>query len=251
MVNINLPLNRLVEKYSDNIKSIAHVGAHLGQEVDIYLKIKKTSIHLFEPQYDVWNQLQEKVKNYNNIFAYNLALGSSSGEEKLYKASSNDGASSSILKPELHTKVQPNIHFENMEVINVKRFDELNIHGVNFLTIDVQGFELEVIKGFGDFLSEVDFIFTEINKDFLYEKNVLVKDLDIFLEIEGFIRVNTFWDPYLSYGDAFYIRSSMVKKYKKKFLYAKKKYQDSFINKFFLKVSHPKKMYFKLKNLLN
>jgi len=85
----------------------------------------------------------------------------------------------------------------------------------------------------------------------LYEKNVLVKDLDIFLEIEGFIRVNTFWDPYLSYGDAFYIRSSMVKKYKKKLLYAKKKYQDSFINMFFLKVSHPKKMYFKLKNLLN
>lgn len=251
MVNINIPLSRLVEKYSDNIKSIAHVGAHLGQEVDIYLKIKKASIHLFEPQNDVWHQLQEKVKNYNNIFAYNLALGSSSGEEKLYKASSNDGASSSILKPELHKKVHTNIHFENLEVINVKRFDELDIRGVNFLTIDVQGFELEVIKGFGDLLSEVDFVFTEINKDFLYENNVLVEDLDVFLDSEGFIRVNTFWDPFLPYGDAFYIRSSMIKKYKKKFLYAKKKYQDSFINIFFLKFLHPRKIYYKLKNLLN
>ena len=46
--------------------------------------------------------------------------------------------------------------------------------------MDVQGFELEVLKGFGNELNLVKFIFTEVNRDYLYENNVLIYDLDRF-----------------------------------------------------------------------
>ena len=250
MQKINKELDRIIRKHSQHIKNLAHVGAHLGQEVQIYKNVNIQNIHLFEPQKDVWEKLNENVKNYENIITYNFALGSSTKTEKLFKTSSNNGASSSILKPKLHKEIQKNIKFEEVENIEIKRFDELNISDINFLTIDVQGFELEVIKGFGDCLNQVDFIFSEINKKFLYENNVLIKDLDKYLGSNDFIRAATFWDPYLPYGDAFYIRSKYLTSYQKIYLKVKKLYQDSFINILFLKLIHPKKLIYKIKKLI-
>jgi hypothetical protein len=44
--------------------------------------------------------------------------------KKLYKADSNLGASSSILKPLLHQEVHEEITFSETEEINIFRYDE-------------------------------------------------------------------------------------------------------------------------------
>ena len=137
---------------------------------------------------------------------FNFALVSENKIVELNKSSTIDGASSSILQPGLHKTLHEEIMFLDKEKVELKRFDSLDIEGVNFLTIDVQGFELEVINGFGEMISQLDFIYTEINRDYVYKENVLIEDLDYKLEKEGFIRLKTFWDGYLPYGDAFYIK---------------------------------------------
>ena len=48
--------------------------------------------------------------------------------------------------------------------------------------MDVQGYELEVLKGFGNYIKSVEYIFTEVNRDYLYEENVLINELDEFLK---------------------------------------------------------------------
>ena len=55
-----------------------------------------------------------------------------------------------MLSPEIHLVVQPDINFVDTEEIQIKRFDSLDLDTLNFLTLDVQGFELEVLKGFGE-----------------------------------------------------------------------------------------------------
>ena len=97
------------------------------------------------------------------------------------------------------------------EIIEVKRFDSLEIETLNFLTLDVQGFELEVLKGFGNKLNEVEFIFTEINTKQLYKDNALVTDLDHYLEKFNFVRVITNVDSFNFFGDAFYVKKTNPK----------------------------------------
>ena len=180
-----------LEKFKNEINGIIHVGAHLGQEVDEYLKFNANKIYLFEPQIEIFNNLVKKMNNYKNVECFNIGLGSENHSSTLFKSDGNEGKSSSILEPSYHLKVQPDIQFNEREKITVQRFDGLGIDTLNFLTIDVQGYELEVIKGFGDSLNDVEFIFTEINTKDLYSNNALVKDLDKYLKQYNFIRIFT------------------------------------------------------------
>ena len=103
-----------------------------------------------------------------------------------------------------------------------KKFEDLEISDIDFLLMDVQGFELEVLKGFGNELNLVKFIFTEVNRDYLYENNVLIYDLDRFLKSKDFIRVWTSWRTAdMPWGDAFYIKTNKIGKFKIKLLLIK------------------------------
>jgi hypothetical protein len=74
------------------------------------------------------------------------------------------------------------------------------------INIDVQGYELEVFKGGKDFLNEVDYIITEVNRDEVYKGCAKIDELDSFLAPYGFNRVETTWDGG-TWGDAFYIKT--------------------------------------------
>ena len=63
----------------------------------------------------------------------------------------------------------------------------------------------EVLKGFGKKLKDVQFIYTEVNRDYLCENNVLVNDLDAFLKSQNFLRVWTSWRRADMLGDVFYM----------------------------------------------
>jgi FkbM family methyltransferase len=239
-------LNNFLKKFSEQINGVIHVGAHKGQEVLEYVKTTDNLI-LFEPQKNIYQQLLKNTNEFNNIACYNFALGSKNENRKLYKSDGNEGLSSSLLTPELHLKVQPNIGFKESEEIIVKRFDSLGLSTLNFLTIDVQGFELEVIKGFGEELEKVDFIFTEINTKNLYSNNALVHDIDNYLKSYNFIRVYTYVDCFNFFGDAFYIKKTN-KKYKKSMLNDIKNLMA--ISNFYLKTKqlfYPKRV---IKNLI-
>lgn len=199
---------------------MSHFGAHLGQEVPTYIEKKIPYIHLFEPQSDIFNQLVKKFKNYNNCFFYNFGLGNNETLVKLYLEKTRK-ESSSILKPANHLILHPEIIFEGTEEIQIKKYDSLKIKEVNFLNIDIQGYELEALKGCNDSLINIDYIYTEINREEVYENCANLNELDLFLDSHGFIRVETVWWENFAWGDAFYIKKHYLKKntlYFKKFI---------------------------------
>jgi len=231
-----------LQMFSDDIDGIIHVGAHLGQEVKDYRKFNLNKIILFEPQKEIFNRLASNVKGLNNVVCYNFGLGAKNEKKVLYKSKENNGLSSSVLYPELHLSVQPKISFDDSEEIEIKRFDSLEIDSLKFLAIDVQGFELEVLKGFGKELEKVEFIFTEINTKYLYRNNVLVSDIDRYLKEFNFERIYTNLDCFNYYGDALYIKTTN-KKYKKNFI--KKLINRIVISNYYLhlkKITEPKKL---------
>ena len=163
---------------------------------------------MFEPQKEVYKKLFSKLGLIPNLIIENKALGSSSGTMNMYTEQANDGQSSSLLAPQLHCIQYPGIKFngtEEVEVITLNEYFTDKIFNYNLLTLDVQGYELEVLKGSTDILLKVDYILCEVNRAELYKNCPMVEDIDSFLNEYGFKREITSWDGY-TWGDALYTK---------------------------------------------
>lgn len=206
-----IDFNFLIQKYSLNINGVIHAGAHHGQEYIYYKQNNINDIIFFEPVQSTFKVLQDNLKNDQNVICVNKALGSENKKTLIYTTPQHDGQSSSILEPHLHTQQYPNIKFTSQEEIEVIKLDDYmkeNALGNNFnlLTMDVQGYELEILKGSTKTLEHVDYIYTEINTNYLYKNCVLVGELDEFLSKFNFRRVETNL-THVTWGDAFYLKT--------------------------------------------
>tara|TARA_B100000963_G_scaffold295000_1_gene265811 strand:- start:215 stop:829 length:615 start_codon:yes stop_codon:yes gene_type:complete len=196
----------LKNKYRMNIKGIIHIGGHYGEEITDYLREGIQNILVFEPLNENFDILTEKVKDLNaNIEGYQVALGSKPGEYKMY-VSDNEKQSSSILKPKVHLTHHPHVKFPSVETVEVHLLDDYNCYDYNFINMDVQGYELEVLRGGLETLKQVDYVYCEVNRDEVYEHNAYVQEIDEFLSDYDMIRVETDWAGDI-WGDALYIKS--------------------------------------------
>jgi hypothetical protein len=81
--------------------------------------------------------------------------------------------------------------------------------GTVLVNLDVQGVELPVLQGFGALLDTVDYIYTEVNTEEVYENCALLVQLQQFLEDRGFRLVDLRMTR-SGWGDAFFIQSGLV-----------------------------------------
>ena len=242
-------LEKILQKYKKNINGIIQVGAHIGQQVETFLEIKNIDIHLFEPQKEPLEVLK-KYKSYPNIFIHEFGLGNTNKKLKLYISDKKKGVSSSILKPKLHTKYFPEVKFNDYEKIEVRKFSDLeNING-NFLMLDVQGYELEVLKGFENKINNLDYIYSEISIKEFYEENTLINELDKFMSLKGFIRAKTFLYPNIPMGDALYINKKNLTKFNIFFYIFKSRFQVTKIYRTFNFFRDRKKAIYSLKSYI-
>ena len=195
----------IVKKYNMNINGIIHIGAHYGEEIVDYINEGIQNVILFEPLSDNFDILHENSQNLNaNIEAYQVALGSEPGEATMY-VSDNEKQSSSILKPKVHLSHHPDVKFPSKEKVEVHLLDEYDCHNYNFLNMDVQGYELEVLKGGSETLKNIDYVYCEVNRDEVYENNAYIEELDEYLANYNMSRVETVWSGGI-WGDALYIK---------------------------------------------
>jgi len=202
-----LDFNKMIEKYSIQLKGVLHVGAHYGQEYDLYKQFDIPVI-FFEPTPSSFRILESKVGDDINIECYQCALGNVNGKIDMNVEVVNQGQSSSILKPKKHLQQYPHITFNQIQEVAIFRLEDLIIDfpKYNFMNIDVQGYELEVLKGASGVLPDIDYIISEVNCDEVYEGCPDVSELDSFLSSFGFVRVETDWAGGI-WGDALYIKN--------------------------------------------
>lgn len=202
-----ISFSEIIKKYNTNITGIIHIGAHYGEEICDYIANGVSDIILFEPLSDNFNILEKNVKNLNaNIVGHQVALGSTPGNATMY-VSSNEKQSSSILKPKVHLTHHPNVSFPSTEIVEVKTLDQFETSNFNFINMDVQGYELEVLKGASKTLTHIDYVYCEVNRDEVYENNAFIEQIDEYLSHYNLIRVETDWGGQI-WGDALYIRGS-------------------------------------------
>jgi FkbM family methyltransferase len=200
-----ISFTNLKKKYNMNITGIIHIGGHYGEELKEYVRQGIQEIVIFEPLEKNFDILFENVNDLNaNIIGYQVALGAEEKNVEMY-VSNNDALSSSILKPKVHLTQYSNIKFEEREMVEMKTLDSFNLDQFNFINMDVQGYELEVLKGSTETLKNVDYVYCEVNRDEVYENNAYIEDIDQFLTQYNMIRVETDWQGD-TWGDALYIK---------------------------------------------
>lgn len=175
------------------VKGVIQIGANSGQEVGEILSFTKNVV-LIEP---IPHLAQKLKKRYPNCLVLECALGSSDEEMDFYIAS-NNGQSSSLLKPLNHVKYYPEIKFGETIKVNVKKFntiskeENINIDDFNVVISDAQGYDLECLKGFGDEIKKFDLIISEYIDSNLYENNGNLESFINYLVPMGFQFVKTF-----------------------------------------------------------
>lgn len=204
-----LDFNQIYEKYNLNVKGVVHIGAHYGQEDHFYNQKNIKNVIYFEPLKKNFEVLKNNVPNERII--HNIALGNETKLIEMYVESNNQGMSSSVLKPKLHVDQYPHIVFNEKEMVQMDKLDniEFNRENYNFINIDVQGYELEVFKGSEKTLENIDYIISEINRDSLYENCTLVEELKEYLSKFGFKLVEENWAG-TTWGDGFFIKNNKL-----------------------------------------
>jgi len=199
----------IYNKYDMKINGVVHVGAHYGEEIDQYLEKDITKIICFEPL-DENLKVLKNLHQDKNILIFPYALGEEEKEVSMY-VSDNNAESSSILKPKKHLENHPNVIFDKEQNgIKMKTMNSFKneIIGCNYLSMDVQGYEYQVLLGASDVLNQFDFIYCEVNRDETYENNYLIDEIDSLLSKYNFVRSETDWAGGI-WGDALYVK--MVK----------------------------------------
>lgn len=223
-------LKRISEDYKLNIKGVLHIGAYDGSEYHLYKKLGIRDMIFFEPCLSNFTRLKKKLgnktkksllrriagkflnKNFEKeVLLVKKALGNDNQKISINIETENGGASNSILAPKLHLEEYPEIKFDQKEEVDMIKLDDF-LQDVkkdyNFLAIDVQGYELEVLKGAKESLEKIDAIISEVNNEETYANCVLIDELDAFLLEQNFVRREVMWNSVGFWGDALYTKKT-------------------------------------------
>jgi FkbM family methyltransferase len=209
----------------------ADVGARGGPPQN-WLRSGSNVVYVcFEPDPEEARNLERDFTQ-NDIYkaiVINKALGSETGTQTLHLTKFRP--SSSILEPnhELLKNMADGDFYEVEKKIPVSITpldsvaDSAGIT-VDFLKIDVQGYELEVLKGANKMLDHVMACELEVSFIEIYKNQPFFADLDQFMRSRGFFLADLerFWwrskgmplqiqeRGILSYGNAFYLKTSVM-----------------------------------------
>lgn len=205
-----LNFHSLVSKYNIKSDGVIVVGAHFGEEHPDYVAAGIKRFVYIEPCAAAFNVLKNKFSAHHHIQLFNYACGEVECEQVMYTGSQNEGQSNSLLKMAKHTQIHPGITLPNTELVTVKRLDSLGLahKGYQLLVMDCQGFEGRVLKGAAETLKQMNYVYTEVNKDFVYENCTLVDELDELLH--EFDRVETGQWVGGMWSDSLYIRKTKI-----------------------------------------
>lgn len=192
--------------FSLDIRGAIHIGAHHAEEKEWYTSNNIKNIIWIDANPTYYDIIKQKVNNDIIIIS-----GVGSENKKMKFNISNNGQSSSVLEFGTHSQNHPGVFYIDSIEVDVKTMEtiyeenNINRHDYNFLNMDIQGYELEALKGFGDILNYFDYIYTEINTNEVYKNCPLISDLDEYLIKFGFERVITEITPW-NWGDALYVK---------------------------------------------
>ena len=196
-----------------DIDKIIDIGAHKGEFLEKMLKIEKVNFfYAFEPQKIVFKELNEKFSRNKKIKLFNYAMDKEITNKKLkINKLSMTSSLAEINDKSLYLRfknflTRTKSNFEDEYEVQTNTIDKI-FEGVKLqktlLKIDVEGFEINVIKGSLVKLKEIPFILLE-NQFGNHYKNNDFNDVIKLLSEKNFRICKKFVFPTMHYQDVLF-----------------------------------------------
>ncbi len=184
----------LIAQFLPKAPIILEAGGHYGHDTLAFAsKWPKAKIISFEANPSTFEKLFEKTSWVPNIHVLNLALNSFNGKAVLHVCSmataisSADEGASSLLETSDWMKEDYAGHKIEVPCVVLDDWCEENrIDHVDFMWLDLEGLELQILKSSPKILETVKVIYTETNFRWFRKEMTQYVDLRTFLEKAGF-----------------------------------------------------------------
>lgn len=171
---------------------VLDVGAHHGWFFHCWLDwCPKATVHAFEPTEESFVQMQNNYGDDPRVNLVQVGIGEVKGEMPL-NILADSQVSNSFLAPrqESWESIEYGTGAISQRTVPVTTLDDYcTEHGIDqvyLLKIDVQGFEIEVLKGAAKTLRRIDYVFVEAGIQRLYEGAPSFAEVCLFMESHGF-----------------------------------------------------------------
>ena len=176
-----------------NFDFIVDVGANRGQFALISRKVfPRAKIHSFEPLEEPAQIFKKIFSDDPNVTLYPCAIGREKTTSTIHVTKDDDSSSMLPITKTQSSMFPGAIEKETRQVTVLPLSEALGstfIPPASLLKIDVQGFELEVLKGCEDILSKFSHLYIECSFIELYEGQALVHQIIAWLEQRSFILI--------------------------------------------------------------
>jgi len=176
---------------------VLDIGANVGDVAVAALNTYKESrVICFEPVQKTFEALRDRLRPFGDrVELHKVALSNTTGEGEI-NITTFHGANSIAPQASFHKECNPHVQEMGKESIELVRLDDYCVHfaceRIDVMKIDVEGHELDVLKGGLQFISSrVDFIIIEISlmRDQSWE-NQAIFEIFALLKQAGFRFLN-------------------------------------------------------------
>ena len=186
-------LLNIIQNYYPNM-IVFDVGANVGSFAKEVVKNSYAELHLFEPLESNCRVLQEHFASHKNVILNEIGMGEKDEEIFLWSNWAGTGASTFFTKGlEVIMKDNAGLFSDNVRISTIDNyiFNNAHLKGIDFLKIDVEGYEMHVLKGALNTIRSkaIKFIQFEFGHFHIYSRNFFLDFWELLSADYEFYRI--------------------------------------------------------------
>tara|TARA_R110000823_G_scaffold204449_1_gene335429 strand:+ start:169 stop:825 length:657 start_codon:yes stop_codon:yes gene_type:complete len=138
--------------YIDPNKNVIDIGGCVGVMSMIMSKITNKNVYTYEPNPASFNLLENNIKNngIKNVKVFNLGIGHTLKKTKIIFSHPDNIGQTMLGITEKHLEDSDGVD------VNLIKLDDIDVDNIGFIKIDVEGYELEVLRSGEKFFKKHD-----------------------------------------------------------------------------------------------
>ncbi len=187
-------------------KGVLHIGAHECAEIMCYRKLFGDKVLWVEANPEMYHRQVLPIAERNNQKCFNFAAFNTDGEEVTLHIPDRDDMASLLKSKEAHSTESVTIQTKTIDTFAEE--ESITLEDYDFLNLDVEGVELEVLEGMEKTLSHFKYLIVEASLTPRFEgSSSTLESITTFVMERGYEMLeisSSFKD--LGWGDVLFIK---------------------------------------------